>query len=231
MASAIIVAAGSGRRMKQKTPKQYLDLAGIPILGRTLRVFDRHPQISAIFLVVSLNDFDFCRGHILPSLDRQSAVELVPGGEERQDSVYEGLKRAGAAGEIVLIHDGVRPFVTGEMISACIEGAAECGACIPGIAASDTLKRVGADGIIEKTLPRDGVWLAQTPQAFEVELIRRAYAHAIETGTRVTDDAGAVENFGKPVRMIPGSPYNIKITTPADLEFAEAIQRYLAADF
>lgn len=223
MAFAIIVAAGSGLRMRNRTRKQYIELVGIPVLARTLGVFANHPQISSVFLVIPEDDADYCREHILPLINSKSAVSLVPGGEERQDSVYNGLQAAEEAGDIAVIHDGVRPFVTAEMITACIEGAVECGACIVGIPASDTLKRVGTDGIIEKTLLREGVWLAQTPQAFDRNLIRNAYAHAFESGIRVTDDAAAVEHYGNPVRMITGSTCNIKITTPADLEFASAL--------
>ncbi len=221
MASAIIVAAGSGLRMKNKTRKQYLLLSGLPILTRTLLVFAAHPQITSIFLVVPKDDFDYCRQIILPSLGEE-AVSLVPGGAERQDSVYQGLKAASQS-DIVLIHDGVRPFVTPAMITACIDAAARYGGCIPAIPVSDTLKRVGADRTIEKTLSRDGIWMAQTPQAFKRDLICGAYEHAFHTGAVFTDDAAVVEHYGQPVRIIEGSPLNIKITTPADLAFARAL--------
>lgn len=221
MASAIIVAAGSGLRMKNKIRKQYLHLSGLPILTRTLMAFAAHPRIGSIYLVVAETDFDYCRQMILTAFG-ESDISLVAGGAERQDSVYQGIEAA-ADSEIVVIHDGVRPFVTPDMITACIDEAAACGACIVAIPASDTLKRVGADRAIEKTVPREAIWMAQTPQAFQRELIRGAYAHAFATKAVFTDDAAVVEHCGKPVRVLEGSPLNIKITTPADLEFARAL--------
>ncbi len=228
MASAIILAAGSGKRMNSALPKQYMDLAGLPVLTRTLMVFDKHPAIEHIFLVVSANDTAYCRQHILSNNSWGKTVRLVTGGKKRQDSVYNGLKAAGAnigEGEIVLIHDGARPFVSKDMITECIEGARECGACILGIPASDTLKRVDSRGIIYGTISRENVWMAQTPQAFSLKLIRDGFENAMKKGLSVTDDAAVLESFGIPVRIIPGSRNNMKITTPEDFDFAVAMLR------
>ncbi|MGM0452213.1 MAG: 2-C-methyl-D-erythritol 4-phosphate cytidylyltransferase [Thermodesulfobacteriota bacterium] len=223
MASAIIVAAGSGRRMNAPIPKQYIQLAGLPILTHTLLVFDAHPAISRIVIVVAADDVAFCRDRIVPAADRQYIIEAIAGGAERFDSVYRGLAAVDGGDDVVLIHDGVRPFVTPEMISACIAGAETTGACVPGVPATDTLKRVDGDGGIAETIPRQNVWLAQTPQAFCLDLIRRAYENAIKTRRFVTDDAELVEHLGHRVEMIAGSAGNIKITTPSDIALARAL--------
>lgn len=223
MASAILVAAGRGRRMNNPTPKAYIPLAGLPILRRTLAVFDRHPDISRIVIVAAPADVARCRDDIAAGARRAKAVEVISGGAERQDSVCQGLAAVAGGDDIVLIHDGVRPLVTPELISACIAGAKRYGACVPGVAEIDTLKRVDAEGVIIETIPRQGIWRAQTPQAFKLDLIERAYAHAVENHLSVTDDAALVEHFGHRVHMIEGSATNIKITTPSDLALAGAI--------
>ena len=226
MASAIIVAAGSGLRMKSARPKQYLELAGLPVLTRTLMVFDDHPGIENIFLVVSPGEIEFCREKILSKARWEKEIILVPGGKERQDSVYEGLKAAGGYMEdddIILIHDGVRPLVAQELITACIACAEKSGACIPGIPASDTLKQVNSDGMIVSTVSRENIWFAQTPQAFSLKRIREGFEYAFANRLSLTDDAAVLEMYGLPVRMIPGKRNNIKITTPEDLHIAAAL--------
>ncbi len=226
MVSVIIVAAGKGTRMGAATRKQYLSLSGVPIVGITLGVFDGCDAIQGIFLVIPENDFDFCRDEVLVPLNLQNRVTLVPGGATRQDSVYKGLSALDDPGGIVLIHDGVRPFVRHEEIMACIRAAEADGACILGLPAFDTLKGVNAAGYIEQTFERAGVWLAQTPQAFQYELICRAHESAIAEGFTGTDDASLVERMGKAVRVISGSRYNIKITTPEDLRIAAATREF-----
>lgn len=227
MASAIILAAGIGQRMKSPVPKQYMDLAGLPVLSRTLNVFDDHPDVQTIFLVVAAEEIDFCRETILSTRAWKSRVELIAGGKQRQDSVYEGLKAVDGQtdDDIVLIHDGVRPFVSLKLITSCIDGAIETGACIPGVPASDTLKRVDAKGIVSGTVSRENIWLAQTPQAFSLKLILAGFEKALKRGLCFTDDAAVIEHGGGTVRVIPGSRRNIKITTPEDLDFALALLR------
>ncbi len=223
MTSAIIVAAGSGKRMNNARPKQYLDLAGLPVLSRTLMVFDDHPAVHMIFLVVAPEEISFCESHILSTVAWKTEIMLIPGGEHRKDSVYEGIKAAQQRmddHEIVLIHDGVRPFVSGEMITDCIDCAAKWGACIYGVPVSDTLKQVDSWGVIAGTVSRENVWMAQTPQAFSLKWIKDGFERVIEKGLLVTDDAAVLERCGKPVRILPGSKNNIKITTPEDLHFA-----------
>lgn len=220
---AIIVAAGSGKRMKHALAKQYIDIDGTPILAKTLAAFDTHPDVAEICLVIPSADMDFCRERILAPGDFSSRTRLVPGGERRQDSVVNGLAAISARQGIVLVHDGVRPFVTQQLISACISGAAKSGACIAAIPASDTIKQGTQDGRIAATLSRDALWLAQTPQAFDLELLRKANAYAEKTGFLGTDDASLVEHLGHPVAIVSGLSYNIKITTPDDLLFARGI--------
>ena len=157
MVSAIIVAAGKGVRMNETVRKQYLDLAGRPILAYSLMAFDECNKIDSIFLVISKEDIDYCKKNIFSLLKLQKKVNIVFGGVKRQDSVYNGLKALDDKTDTVVIHDGVRPFVRSEQLIACIIGAKETGACILGMPASDTMKRVGKSGIIEKTLARDNV--------------------------------------------------------------------------
>jgi len=221
MVSAVIVAAGKGIRMNDTVRKQYLPLAGRPVLSHTLAVFDGCNLISKIFLVVPQKDFDYCRNNILPTLKKD--INLVAGGKARQDSVYNGLIAVGKNNGIVIIHDGVRPFANKEMLESCVKGAKKYGACIIGVPAQDTLKKISSLGDIEKTIERNNIWIAQTPQAFQYKIIRKAHEKAKEKGYAGTDDAFLVEQMGNPVKIIKGSKNNIKITTMEDLELAEVM--------
>lgn len=222
-ASAIIVAAGKGTRMDDKMRKQYISLAGRPLLCHTLLAFNACTMINELFLVVPRKDVDFCLKIILSPLKLQKKITLVPGGPERQDSVYNGLLAMEHKENIIVIHDGVRPFIKPDQIAACINGAKEFGACILGIPAYDTLKKVSNSGYIEKTIERDSIWLIQTPQAFQYELILKAHKIARQDEYTGTDDALLVERIGKDIKVIPGSKCNIKITTKKDLKFAKAM--------
>ena len=222
-ATAIIVAAGQGVRMQSDTRKQYLTLGGIPVLARTLKAFDRCAAIRAIYLVIPETDFPFCRKTILPGAQVATPVHLVAGGVERFDSVYNGLLAADCKNEIVVIHDGVRPLVMPDQIDACIGVAAETGAGILAIPVKDTLKRVHTGSVIETTVRQESLWAAQTPQAFQYELILEAHQARGHRADDITDDAQLVERMGRPVKIIPGSDMNLKITTPEDLALAEAI--------
>ncbi len=223
MISAVIVAAGKGLRMNHRVRKQYLLIADRPVLGHTLLVFDGCELIDEVFVVVSKEDFNFCQDTLIPPLNLKKKINLVRGGTERQDSVYNGLQALSPKTDTVVIHDGVRPFVGPEELAACIAGAEETGACILGIHVSDTLKHADKTGHIEKTLARDNLWMAQTPQVFQYELILNAHETARRDGFRGTDDALLLERLGIDVKIISGSKTNIKITTPQDLALAEAI--------
>jgi 2-C-methyl-D-erythritol 4-phosphate cytidylyltransferase len=223
MVSAIIVAAGKGIRMKDPTRKQYLDLAGRPILAYSIMLFDTCELIDKIFLVVPREDIEYCRKKIVPLMELKNRLNLVPGGEQRQNSVYNGLQAIDKKTDTVVIHDGVRPFTQPDELESCILGARKFGSCILGIPAGDTVKCVGKSDFIEKTLARDSIWLAQTPQAFKYELIIRAHEIARRDGYIGSDDASLVERLGKDVRIIKGSKNNIKITVREDLVIARAM--------
>lgn len=223
MNSAVIVASGKGMRMDGTVRKQYLDLAGRPILAHTLMAFNTCDLIDKILLVVPKEDFDYCQHNVLSCLQFQKEVFLVPGGFRRQNSVYNGLQALDKETDTVVIHDGVRPFIQKTHLAACIAGAKSDGACILGVPASDTLKLVHPTGHVDKTLDREAVWMAQTPQAFKYDLIIKAHDRARRHGDVGTDDALLVERLGIRVKIIHGSRHNIKITTREDLDLARAL--------
>jgi 2-C-methyl-D-erythritol 4-phosphate cytidylyltransferase len=223
MVSAIIVASGKGARMKGTMRKQYLDLSGRPVLAHSIMAFDPCSLVEEIFLVVPEEDIDYCQTEILSLLDLKNQINLVCGGAERQDSVYNGLQAIDKDTETVVIHDGVRPFVHPEDLKECILSSKNFGACILGTPASDTLKSVDKADIIETTLPRENIWLAQTPQAFQYDLILKAHETARRDGYVGTDDASLVERLGADVKIINGSRFNIKITKKEDLAVAKAM--------
>jgi 2-C-methyl-D-erythritol 4-phosphate cytidylyltransferase len=223
MVYALIAAGGSGSRFGGPSPKQYLPLAGVPVLVRTLRVFDCCEVIDALVLVVPPGDVQFVRESLLTGAGLRKSVRLCSGGARRQESVFNGLDCIRNDDSLVVIHDAVRPLVTCECITACVDAARENGAGIAAVPAWDTLKRVTQAGTIDATLPRAGVWLAQTPQAFRTGLIRHAHQAARTRNFIGTDDASLVEYQGGAVRIVPGSRRNIKITTAEDMALAEAL--------
>jgi 2-C-methyl-D-erythritol 4-phosphate cytidylyltransferase len=222
MITALIVAAGQGRRMGGDRRKQYLELAGRPIVVHCLETFASVTCIDTIIMAVPADEIDFCRNQILPLVKSSKEMILVAGGERRQDSVYNGLRAIEDAEGIVLIHDGARPLVTARLIEACIDGARQWRACVPGLVPVDTLKRIDAHDVIAETIPRESLRMVQTPQAFKVGLIRKAHEQARQLGRQATDDATLLEFCGEPVHVIPGEITNLKITTPEDLVLAEA---------
>ena len=228
--TAIVLAAGSGKRMGTKIAKQYLEIDGKPLLYYTLLAFERSPRIDKIILTVgSEEQISYCQETILRPYGFQKVASVITGGKERYDSVYQGLSAIGAEGEndIVLIHDGARPFVTAEMISASIACARECGACTVGVPAKDTIKIVDTDHYGVETPERKFVYQIQTPQTFQVPLLRRAYETMYEAKRNgdthnITDDTMLVEQYaGVRCKVVEGAYENIKITTPEDLAIAE----------
>jgi len=223
---AIIVAGGKGQRMQSRQKKQYLELSKIPILTRTITVFDSHDKICDIILVVPEADRKFCRETILEPFCFTTPIHLVAGGIRRQESVFNGLKKAcklspDLGKTMVLIHDGVRPFIGKTLIDDCIEKAIINGACIPAVKITDTVKKVLDGQKIAKTLDRDSLYKAQTPQVFRLDLVLKAYEHAKITSFVGTDDASLMEHAGLPVFVTKGSLFNIKLTTPEDLSLAD----------
>lgn len=220
--TAIVLAAGAGRRMNSAVHKQYMLLAGHPVIFYALDAFEKS-TVSDVILVVGAGEVDYCRRELVEKYKFQKISAIVEGGRERYHSVYAGLKAAEGAA-YVLIHDGARPLVTREMIQRSIEAAKQYQACVVGMPVKDTIKVVGADGFAIETPDRRGLWQIQTPQSFSYPLIADAYRKVLEESESVvTDDAMVLEKtFGQNVKVIEGSYRNIKITTLEDLLVAEA---------
>lgn len=225
--SVIIVAGGQGLRMGADIKKQYLCIGAVPVLTRTLMAFDSHADIDEIFLVIPQNDYDYCKSRIIAPYGFKKKIHIVAGGKQRQDSVLNGLEKLKKGcmpdtDKIVLIHDGVRPFVGKDVIRDCILGAQKNGACVPGVKITDTVKQADEYFCVEKTIPRQQLYCVQTPQAFRLELILSAFEYAEKTSFTGTDDASIVEHAGQKVMISKGSKFNIKITTPEDLVIGES---------
>ena len=221
---ALIVAGGSGQRMQSDQPKQYLDLGGMPILCRTLGVFAAANLVDRIVLVVPEADRALCRDDLVPRVGFAGPVDIVSGGPSRQASVFNGLAAMDVNDDdLVVIHDAVRPFLEPAELKASIQTAAETGACILALPAFDTVKKADSDHRITATIDRASIWLAQTPQVFRYGVIQAAHTLARRNKVAGTDDAALVEMAGYPVQILPGSRFNIKITTPEDLVLAQAI--------
>jgi 2-C-methyl-D-erythritol 4-phosphate cytidylyltransferase len=218
--SGIIVAAGSGERMKGATLKQFLLIMGKPMLAHTVQRFEECESISEIAIVVPPGKQEYCQREIVSKYGLKKVVACVEGGEKRQDSVYKGL--VATTGAIVCVHDGVRPLVTGELITECVDSARAGGAAIAAIPVKDTIKRVSEEHVVA-TLDRREMWKAQTPQVFRREVLERAFAKAREEGYSATDESSLVESLGMRVRIVAGSPENLKVTTREDLSVIMAL--------
>lgn len=218
--AALIVAAGRGVRFGADVPKQFLPLGGKPILFHSIEIFENMAEVDRIWLVLP---GDFLEGfELLHNLSEYGKIAgLVSGGERRQDSVMAGLTQLPAGTEIVAIHDAVRPFASAEAVAEAIRRARRSGAALLATPLVDTLKRCDTAGRIVETVDREQLWLAQTPQVFRVELIRRAYERVFSDGVEVTDEAAAVERLGEPVEVVSSDTPNLKITTEQDLRHAE----------
>ncbi len=219
-ADAIIVAAGKGQRFTEGKKKQFLPLSDKPILVHTLDKFEACPLIRSVLLVVAREDEAYCLKEIVEKYGYRKISHLVPGGKERQESVKHGMDAVPRDADIVVIHDGVRPFVTREMIEQSIQTAIRVQAVVFAVPVKDTIKVAGPDGTILRTLDRESLWHIQTPQAFRASVFREALQKAVEEGFTGTDDASLVERMGFKVHLLPGSYTNIKITTPEDMTLA-----------
>jgi 2-C-methyl-D-erythritol 4-phosphate cytidylyltransferase / 2-C-methyl-D-erythritol 2,4-cyclodiphosphate synthase len=214
--TAIIAAAGSGSRLGSAIPKQLLDVGGRSMLSRSIAAFDTHPAVSEVIVVMPASLVDGgAMEYIGPT---QHDLRLVTGGERRQDSVANAFDRVPDAADVVLIHDAARPFVSAETISRTIDAAARHGAAIAALEVRDTVKRVERDVIVE-TVPRESIFLAQTPQGFRREVLAAAIAMG-RSGVEATDEAALAERAGHPVHVVRGETTNVKITTDEDLAFA-----------
>lgn len=223
--AAILPAAGLGTRMGHETPKQFLELDGVPIVILSLRRIAACPLITHIVVATRAEEIERLDARIREEKFKQP-VRVVKGGDSRQASVSQALKHVPEGAELVLVHDAVRPFVTVEQITRVIEEARRCKAAILAIPAMDTVKEVKRASLpedvalITATIPRERVVLAQTPQVFEIQLLKQAFAGAEEDGVNASDEAGLIERLGHEVHVVLGSERNIKITKPSDMDLA-----------
>jgi len=222
--AAVIVAAGRGRRAGGDIPKQYARIGGEAVLRRTVRAFATHPRIGAVVVVIHPDDRTDAE-----DATRGFDCQLVYGGETRQESSFNGLKALESSPpDIVLVHDAARPFTSSAVIAAAIDGAGVHGAVLAGIPVVDTIKATSASSVVLTTVPRDGLWRAQTPQAFRYDLILAAHRSAQEAA--LTDDAAVAEAAGHAVVMSEGADENFKITTAADLARADRLAKGTMSD-
>jgi 2-C-methyl-D-erythritol 4-phosphate cytidylyltransferase len=219
----LIPAAGKGSRMAHSLKKPYLKLAQKPILAHTIQRFEQNSAVDAIFVIVDQADFSECHATVLHPYAFTKVQKLVEGGETRQMSVYNGIRSLSADVDFVIVHDGVRPFVTDEIIFACLAAADEYGAAVAAVPVKDTIKVANADSFIVETPAREQLWAVQTPQVFRKSLLEEAHQTAQAHQLTATDDASLVEQLGFPVKLVKGSYANLKITTPIDLQVAEVL--------
>ena len=217
--TAIIAAGGSGRRLGTAVPKQLLEIGGRTILERSVAAFASHPRVTDVIVAVPAD----LAAAPPPWIGRYERVRVVEGGSRRQDSVAAAFDRVAPSADVVLVHDAARPFVSSELITRCIDAAQRFGGAIAALPAIDTVKRVeSGDGapVIRGTVPRESIYLAQTPQAFRRDVLRDAVATG-RAGVEGTDEAALAEHAGHAVRIVEGDPANVKITTASDLEQAQ----------
>lgn len=226
---AIVLAAGKGSRMGGKVKKQFLNLNDKPILYYSLKVFCDNTNIDEIVLVTAEEEIDYCRKDIVEKYQLNKVTSITNGGNERQESVLNGLKAVKNC-DIVLIHDGARPFISGEIINSGIKYARLYGACACGVMPKDTIKIKNQDHFSKETLERSSLVAVQTPQCFKYEIIYSCHNKLSSENISVTDDTMVVENYGHQVYLYQGSYNNIKITTPEDLILAERILKLSSAN-
>mgnify|MGYP002333083495 CR=1 FL=1 len=233
--TAIVLAAGQGKRMHSKVQKQFLEIQGYPVLYYSLRCFQESPLIQDIILVTGEESISYCKEEIVQKYGFTKVSAVIPGGKERYDSVWMGLKAVKddlpkeATEGIVFIHDGARPMVSEDILERCFQDAQKYNACVAAVPVKDTIKIADENGFAETTPRRDRVWQVQTPQTFSFGLIYDAYAQLAEQkdtlaekGIKITDDAMVVETFtDHQVKLTEGSYRNLKVTTPEDLPLAE----------
>ena len=220
---ALILAAGRGKRMGTAKNKSYLLLAGKPIVYHTLFEFERSPLIDEIVLIVGNDEVEHARSSIVDAFQFTKVSTIVVGGLKRQDSVLAGLRAIKGDSEVVMVHDGVRPFISQALLQKTGQAMEASGAAIVAVPVKDTIKTVSPQREVLTTLDRSTLWAIQTPQAFRRDILEKAFEKAIDDGFYATDDAALVERLGEKVTIVEGSYENIKITTPEDLVLGEAI--------
>lgn len=226
--TAIVLAAGQGKRMGTKVQKQYLEIEGRPVLYYSLYAFEQSAIVDEIILVVGENQEEYCQSEIVSKYGITKVKKIVRGGVERYHSVWNGLQEVNDGG-YVFIHDGARPFINEEILERAYKDVEKCKACVVGMPVKDTIKLADIEGFVSETPERNLVWMIQTPQVFEAGLVKQAYALLMEQeNIQVTDDAMVVEQMlGSKVKLTLGSYENIKITTPEDLEIASIFVKNL----
>jgi 2-C-methyl-D-erythritol 4-phosphate cytidylyltransferase len=223
--TAIVAAGGQGVRMKGDVPKQFLMLGDRPILFHSLQRLAECPRIDDLIAVVPADHLEYTRTLLHEEYPLAKPTRVVAGGEERQDSVRAGLEELSLECDLVVVHDAVRPLVSNSVLVAVIQAAEKDGAATAAIQPADTIKLVDSDRQISENLPRSMLWQIQTPQAYRKDLLLRAHQRAFEDNFYGTDDSVLLERLGVRVRIVPGHPRNLKITTPDDLVMAEALFR------
>jgi len=221
--AALVAAAGLGKRMNSKIGKPFIPIFGKPILSYTLEKFEKCPLIDEVYLVVAKNEKDYCWKNVIVKYHLKKVQKLISGGNTRQESVFNGLRSVKKNTDIIVIHDGARPFIHESIIKKSISVADKDGAAVTAAPLKDTLKQVKEDFLIHSTLDRAKIWRAQTPQTFKYKLIMSVYQQAWKDGFTATDDSAILERYGHVVRLIIGSEENIKITSPFDIFIAESI--------
>jgi len=221
--SVIVPAAGQGTRMHSNESKLLMLLDGKPLISYSLRVFEAVSAIEEVVLVVPAGSVSFYRDNIVGPFQLKKVKEVVEGGERRQDSVYQGLKSLSNETQVVLVHDGARPFVSPTIIEQSIVAACQFGACVVGVPCKSTIKESDDEGFVYRTPERHHMWEIQTPQAFQTTLLRESFDQAREKGLEVTDEGMLVEALGKSVKIVEGDYQNMKVTTKEDLLLAELI--------
>ena len=228
--SVIVAAAGLSRRMEGKVNKQFLEFRDKPVLAYTLEAFNKCKYIDEIVLISQAKEIENCKANILDKYKLDKVKKIVEGGSSRAESVYKGLEAVDSQTDLVVSHDGARPFIRVDLIEKSIEEAYKSGAAILGVPVKDTIKMV-SDGLVDRTPNRDSLWAIQTPQVFKKHILEAAYENAREKNILGTDDSSFVEALGREVKIVPGDYNNIKITTVEDIAIGEQIvESYYSKD-
>ncbi len=222
--AAIVVAAGLGARFRGTVKKQFQNLFGKPVLSYSIEILESSSLVEEIVLVVPDDSIDYCHSEVIERFGFKKITKIIPGGKERRHSVERGFNSLSDKIDVVLIHDGVRPFINNRMVEEVIKEASISGGAIVAIPVKDTVKRSSPANYIETTISRESLWLAQTPQAFRHDVLRTAY-EKLEDGFIFTDESSLIERLGIRVKLVKGSEFNIKITTAEDLFLGELIFR------
>lgn len=225
MISVVIAASGKGVRMGMEQNKQYIEVLGKPVLARTIQAFEDCSLIDEIIITVNEAEVEYCSNNIVRKYGFSKVKTVTAGGTSRQKSVFNGLQQVSVDCNIVLIHDGARPFIDLDSIAACISAAEEYGSACAAVPVKDTIKRADAEDFVNETIDRSCLWSIQTPQSFQYRMIMEAHHKAEDEGFEGTDDAVLAERLGYKVKLVRCNYYNIKITTKEDLITAESICR------